>query len=93
MYYRVLPPPSTVFYDGKSREKRRVGKEGEERAIECFSLFKKDIEPTWEDDSNIRGGEWVVRKVVQPGVLDKWWENLVSPKCLTNHKFSGGCDY
>jgi hypothetical protein len=78
MYYRNVPPPSAVFYDGMKREKRRVGKDGEERAIECFSLFKKDIEPSWEDDSNIRGGEWWLRKAVQPGQLDSLWQNLVS---------------
>lgn len=76
-FYERLPPPSTVFYDCKNRELKRVGKDGEERCIESFSLFKKDIEPSWEDDGNIRGGEWWFRKAVQPAVLDKWWNNLV----------------
>ena len=69
-----------VFYDGKDRTRRRVGNEGEERVIESFSLFKNGIEPSWEDDGNIRGGEWWIRKQVQPGMLDRWWENLVSPR-------------
>jgi len=76
-YNRSMPQPSQVFYDGKNREKRLVGKTGEERVIESFSMFKKDIEPSWEDDGNIRGGEWWIRKVLPPAVLDKLWENLV----------------
>jgi hypothetical protein len=56
---------------------KKVGKDGEERCIESFSLFKKDIEPSWEDDGNIRGGEWWFRKPVPAAVLDKWWEILV----------------
>jgi translation initiation factor 4E len=75
-YFNALPKPSDVFSEGKMR--RRVGKEGEERVIESFALFKSGIEPSWEDDSNIRGGEWVIRKQPQPVVLDRWWENLVS---------------
>jgi hypothetical protein len=76
-YYGGLPKPSAVFYDGKERMRRRVGKEGEERIIESFALFKNGIEPSWEDDGNIRGGEWWIRRQVQPGMLDRWWENLV----------------
>jgi translation initiation factor 4E len=64
--------------DPKTKEKRLVGKEGEERAIECFSLFKKGIEPSWEDDANIRGGEfWMRKPIANAAVLDKWWNNLV----------------
>ena len=76
-YYRAMPEPSTVFYDGRNRFKQRVGKEGEERSIESFSLFKNNVEPSWEDDANIRGGEWWMRKPVQPANLDRWWNNLV----------------
>lgn len=67
-----------MFLDPKLREKRHVGKDGEERVIDCFSLFKKGIEPSWEDDANIRGGEFWMRKSINNGaLLDKWWNNLV----------------
>lgn len=74
-YYKNLPPPSDVFYDGKTR--KRVGAVGEERTIESFSLFKDGVDVAWEDPANIRGGEWVIRKSMKPHELNTYWENLV----------------
>lgn len=69
-YNRSIPAPSTVFYNSAARTKVRVGRENDERTIESFSLFKTGIEPSWEDDSNVKGGEWWMRKALPPGQLD-----------------------
>lgn len=75
-YFAHVPPPTNVFYDGKAA--KRVGKAGEERVIESFSLFKEGIAPEWEDSANISGGEWNLRtnRSMVAGI-DDWWQNLV----------------
>jgi hypothetical protein len=66
-----------VFYDSKTREKRIVGTETSMRSIESICLFKDGVEPSWEDLSNVKGGEWWTRKLVSNEVLDAWWTNTV----------------
>ncbi|XP_017781528.1 PREDICTED: eukaryotic translation initiation factor 4E type 2 isoform X2 [Nicrophorus vespilloides] len=37
-------------------------------------LFKKGIQPMWEDPANQKGGKWVIR--VKKGQANRAWENL-----------------
>ncbi|XP_065169892.1 eukaryotic translation initiation factor 4E type 2 isoform X2 [Atheta coriaria] len=37
-------------------------------------LFKKGIQPMWEDPANSKGGKWVIR--VRKGQASRAWENL-----------------
>ena len=54
--YNNIPKPSAIFYDGRTRKRFT------DRAIESFSLFKKNIKPEWEDPANRTGAEWFCRK-------------------------------
>jgi len=74
-YFYHLPPPSDVFYDG--RNKKRVGSPPNDRTIESFSLFKKNVAPEWEDPANKTGGEWVMRKSFRAEEIDEYWRNIV----------------
>ncbi|VVC39662.1 Translation Initiation factor eIF-4e,Translation Initiation factor eIF- 4e-like,Eukaryotic [Cinara cedri] len=40
-----------------------------------FHLFKVGIKPMWEDESNARGGKWVLR--IRKGLASRCWENLI----------------
>ena len=45
--------------------------------IKAFGVFKKGIEPRWEDPANIKGSELVVSKSFNLEALNLYWENLV----------------
>jgi len=62
---------SDVFGDGQNK----ILVEG--RIIKAFCLFKKGIQPRWEDVANKTGSELVASKSYSPEVLDVFWENLV----------------
>lgn len=70
-YWMFIPKPSEVFGDGQTK----VYVEG--RIIKAFGMFKKGIEPTWEDPANKSGCELVALKQFNSEVLDMFWENLV----------------
>eukprot|EP00934_Nitzschia_sp_Nitz4_P004667 Nitzschia sp. Nitz4//scaffold389_size11954//3153//4203//NITZ4_009009-RA/size11954-augustus-gene-0.12-mRNA-1//-1//CDS//3329549990//4657//frame0 len=72
-YFNHVPRPSEVFYDGDSRKK--IGPDS--ITVEGYSLFKKGIEPEWEDPQNVIGGEWFCRQYFEPATLDQYWMNLV----------------
>jgi len=40
-----------------------------------YHLFKDGIRPLWEDDTNKRGGKWIVR--LRKGLSSRCWENLI----------------
>mmetsp|Transcript_27568 Transcript_27568/g.38885 ORF Transcript_27568/g.38885 Transcript_27568/m.38885 type:complete len:219 (+) Transcript_27568:192-848(+) len=42
-----------------------------------YNLFKKGIQPKWEDPSNAQGGKWTLLISKQKGLLDKYWMWLV----------------
>ena len=47
-----------------------------------FHLFKKGIEPKWEDPRCAAGGKWTVQiKKGQTGTLDQYWLHIV--RCLS----------
>lgn len=46
-----------------------------------FHLFKKGIDPKWEDPKNAHGGKWTVVVKKAPSatqILDTYWLNAVS---------------
>jgi len=43
--------------------------------VSDYHLFKSNIRPIWEDDTNKKGGKWVVR--MKKGVADRYWEELM----------------
>ncbi|PAV61324.1 hypothetical protein WR25_18178 [Diploscapter pachys] len=38
-------------------------------------FFKKGIKPVWEDESNVKGGKWILR--LKKGFASRIWENLI----------------
>ncbi|CAG4966695.1 unnamed protein product [Parnassius apollo] len=38
-----------------------------------YSIFKEGIQPTWEDDANIRGGRWLIGFEKNNSHLDNVW--------------------
>lgn len=69
--FNNIPKPSMIFFDGRTRKRFK------DRAVESFSLFKKNIKPEWEDPMNRTGAEWFCRKTFPPQQLDEFWQNLV----------------
>ena len=79
-FYNNLPKPSDLFYQ-KDIGKPFYDINGSEREIASISLFRKGIEPKWEDPHNSIGGEVTLRKFYKKGIapveyLDQLWENL-----------------
>ena len=70
-HYILIYSFSDVFGDGQNK----ILVEG--RVIKAFCLFKKGIQPRWEDTANKTGSELVASKSYSPEVLDVFWENLV----------------
>jgi len=71
-HWPFIPRPSEAFNDGSSNKKQVEG-----RMIKAFGVFKKGIEPRWEDPANIKGSELVVSKSFNLEALNLYWENLV----------------
>ena len=71
-FWNQLPLPSE-FFTNKSGHKRVF----EDRELEALSVFREGIEPMWEDSMNTNGGEWYLRRPLNPDELDKYWEELV----------------
>jgi translation initiation factor 4E len=44
-----------------------------------FHLFKKGIEPKWEDPRCASGGKWTVTVKGDKGLIDQYWLHAVSP--------------
>lgn len=47
------------------------------RTVSSFSIFKDGVRPEWEDPANEKGGEWSIRKRLQPDSLNQVWDNLI----------------
>ncbi len=62
---------SEVFFDGKNK------KYVDGRLIKAFAVFKKGIEPKWEDPANATGSELVTSSSFHPDIFDAFYENLV----------------
>jgi len=68
MCFNTLPGPKILFYQptiGKSH----VNHDGSLKEIVALSLFKKGIEPKWEDPHNKNGGHIELRRSQKP--IDK----------------------
>jgi len=70
-YWNNLPKPSEVIFDGVSKRKFV------NRTVQSFSVFKAGIKPEWEDSENSKGGEWFIRKRLNPEVVNDLWDHLL----------------
>lgn len=85
--------PSKIFYKKDFGKPYYVFNDGTERNVSAISIFKKGIEPKWEDPMNINGGEISIRKFFKNKkndnrndaknsddtleILEEFWNNLV----------------
>jgi hypothetical protein len=76
-WYNNYPKPSALFYDGRSKKLLTRQGDPQGKCIEALSIFKRGIEPKWEDPANKHGAEWCVRRISSGAVLDGYWENLL----------------
>lgn len=70
---------TSVFFDAETKKTRKLKLEnGEEKVVECMMLFKKGIEPKWEDPKNKLGGSLIVELADIPNKeLDSIWKDLI----------------
>jgi len=50
-----------------------------------YHVFRSGIKPTWEDESNAKGGKWIVR--LPKGLSSRYWEEIVL--ALIGGQFAG----
>jgi translation initiation factor 4E len=43
--------------------------------VSDYHFFREGIRPVWEDESNKKGGKWILR--LKKGVVDRYWEELL----------------
>ena len=58
--FNYIPKPCNLFYDGYTLKALKLG--GIMYMPNAWSFFEKGVKPTWDDPSNINGGEWSIRK-------------------------------
>lgn len=92
----VLPKPSDLFYQKQKGKPYYEYENGTEREISSLSVFRKGIQPKWEDPKNKSGGEISVRKIKRPfdkeknsilESLDYYWDLLIL-NCLSENFIS-----
>ena len=66
--YNNIPKPSKFFYDGMNYKKMKSTNE----TPSAYSLFKDNIFPAWEEDSNLNGFEFSI-KYYNYNSIDKIW--------------------
>jgi len=42
-----------------------------------YNLFRRGVEPKWEDPANAKGGKWTILLQKKPGLIDKYWLWLI----------------
>lgn len=77
-YYNNYPQPSEIFYDGICKPTLT----NPDREIAAISFFRNGIEPKWEDEKNVNGGEFSLRNFKNTEIMDKMWE-LLSVWCIS----------
>ena len=71
-YYNNIPKPSEFFQIGDG-VKKYINK----KYIHSWSIFRKNIEPTWECSENKNGGEVNIRNFSSINQLNELWENAI----------------
>lgn len=73
-----IPQPSELF-DGKKFTRLNSAPGAAQTTIEAFMIFRKGIEPAWEDPANATGGHFMVtvKNSVKQQQVDEYWNNIV----------------
>lgn len=74
--YNYTPEPKDIFYDGYNKKYLKMN--GTRLDPNAFSFFEKGVKPTWDDEKNINGAEWSIRKFNGlKDISDMWKTSLV----------------
>jgi translation initiation factor 4E len=70
-----LPQPSELL-DGKKFTRE---KDGQKIVVDSLMIFRKGIQPEWEDPANKQGGHFEIKlkPALGAGVMDELWNNIV----------------
>lgn len=79
--------PSKFFFSFEKNKIRKVVVDREEKVLECIMLFKKGIEPKWEDPKNAFGGSLIliIDNLHKEAEIDSIWKDLLFS--LIGHSF------
>jgi hypothetical protein len=84
--------PSKLFYDIANEVSKKVvlgEDEGEDKVVDGLFLFRKGIEPKWEDPANERGCDiWCELSQMNAAEIDKFWHDIVFAVAGQNFPFS-----
>ena len=83
--FNNIPKPSKMFTEPGVPQKvlKRTGE-----IPNAISLFRKHSFPTWEDESNIKGFEWSIRKYKDFHEINDLWQNLILLSVSENFEHS-----
>ena len=70
-YFNNIPKPTEFF------KKDETTKYINDKYIHSWSIFREGIEPAWEDERNINGGEVNLRSFSSMEEIDKLWEHCI----------------
>jgi len=73
--FNNIPKPTDMFSEpgGNIKVLKRTGE-----IPNAISLFRKTSYPTWEDNSNIKGFEWSIRKYKDFHEFNDLWKKLIA---------------
>lgn len=84
--------PSKLFYDMANEVSKKVvfnDEDSEEKIVDGLFLFRKGIQPKWEDPANERGCDiWCELSHLHAVEIDKFWHDIVFAVVGQNFPFS-----
>jgi hypothetical protein len=83
--FNNIPKPTDMFSEPYVPQKvlKRTGE-----IPNAISLFRKHSYPTWEDNSNMKGFEWSIRKYKDFNEVNDLWKNLIAIVVGENYEHS-----
>lgn len=83
--FNNIPKPTEMFSQPGIAKKvlKRTGE-----IPNAISLFRKNSYPTWEDDTNVNGFEWSIRKYKDFESMNSLWTNVIANTVAENFEHS-----
>jgi len=83
--FNNIPKPTDMFSEPGVPQKvlKRTGE-----IPNAISLFRKNSYPTWENESNVKGFEWSIRKYKDFNEVNDLWKKLIAITAGENYEHS-----